>query len=551
MPTYIEDTKEPEKATVIEEKIDTDLNNADFLIENAKEAANDEKVMSLKQGLKLYPKAAFWSFSISLAIVMVGYDYSLLGSFYAFPVFQEKFGSKGANGKYIISAAWQSGLSNGVVVGEIIGLFMNGIISERFGYRKTMMATFMSLNGLIFIPFFAPNVEVLLVGQILNGIGWGIFITLTTTYASEVCPIVLRYYLTTWVNVCYVIGDIMAIVVLRSLLSRKDQWGFRIPFALEWIFPLPLFFVVFFAPESPWWLVRRNKTEEAIKSVQRLTSQAADPNFDASKQVAMMIHSVALEKRINESTSYLECFKGVDLRRTEIACIVWMIQTICGSGLLSYATYFFEMAGMSTTNAFNMSLAKQCVAFLGTMCSWVVMNFIGRRTLFLTGLASMSTILLIIGFVSLAPADNTAAIWAIGGLLLALMFAFDVSIGPAPYAIVPEMSSTRLRTKTTVLARNLYNIATLCQNIVIAYILNPEKGNWKGKVGFYYGGIAALCFVYAYFRLPETKGRSYAELEVLFEKKISARKFKSTEVDPFEVNMNREVEEEIKHEQVL
>jgi SP family general alpha glucoside:H+ symporter-like MFS transporter len=85
--------------------------------------------------------------------------------------------------------------------GEIIGLFINGLVAERFGYKNTMLACLISMIGLIFIPVFATSGSLiqLLFYYLIAGIPWGIWQTLTITYASEVCPIALRGYLTTYV----------------------------------------------------------------------------------------------------------------------------------------------------------------------------------------------------------------------------------------------------------------------------------------------------------------------------------------------------------------
>ena len=122
---------------------------------------------------------------------MEGYDKALLGSLYAFPAFQRRFGQEQSDGSYQVTAPWQAGLSNGAHVGEIIGLLASGILSERYGYRKVIMATLVAMVGLIFIMFFAVDVGMLETGYVLTGIPWGIFQTITTTYAAEVCPVVL------------------------------------------------------------------------------------------------------------------------------------------------------------------------------------------------------------------------------------------------------------------------------------------------------------------------------------------------------------------------
>lgn len=164
------------------------------MVFNAKAATEKEQKMSLWQGLKLYPKAVGWSVLISTCIVMEGYDISLLGNFFGFPQFKEKYGEQLPNGTWEIPAPWQAGLSNGVIVGEIIGLFINGWVSERFGYRWTVIACLICLIGFITIFFTAQTVVHLLVAEILCGIPWGVFQTLTITYASEVCPVALRGY---------------------------------------------------------------------------------------------------------------------------------------------------------------------------------------------------------------------------------------------------------------------------------------------------------------------------------------------------------------------
>ena len=314
-----------------------------------------EKRMGIIEGFKLYPKAVGWSILLSTAIVMEGYDIALLSSFYEFPPFAKKFGNPVGDGTYQLTPAWQAGLSNGANVGEILGLFVTGIIADRFGYRYTMIGSLSLVICFIFLPYFAQNVETLLVGEILCGIPWGVFQTcmlifspslsdmlirlVTTTYAAEVTPVPLRCYLTTYVNLCWVMGQFIASGVLRGLLptgtpaqiANAPESTFRIAFAIQWMWPVPLIIGCFLAPESPWWCVRKGNIEGARHSVRRLTSAKRDPNFNVDDTVAMMVHTNELEKDISTGTSYWDCFKGVDLRRTEITSITWGIQNFCGS----------------------------------------------------------------------------------------------------------------------------------------------------------------------------------------------------------------------------
>lgn len=504
-----------------------------YLTVDAKDATDREHSMTVREAIKLYPKAVAWSVFLSSAVAMEGYDIILIAAFFAFPPWNEKFGTRiPGSDKYQVSVAWQSGLSNGARVGQIFGLILNGFVADRFGYRKTMVAFLLLMIGFIFVPFFAKDIAMLQAGVVLMGVPWGVFQTLTTTYAAEVCPVVLRGYLTTYVNMMWGLGQLVATGALRGFLNRSDQWAYRIPYALQWAWPVPLLIGALFAPESPWWLVRKSRLDDAKRSLKRLTSDA--PEGDIEQTLAMMVHTDELEKDVSVGSSYLDCFRGVDLRRTEITCFAWAIQPLCGASLQGFSAYFFKNAGLPTDISFDFSMALYAVAMVGVVIAWFAMSRFGRRTLFLAGLSAMFLILLTIGFVSLAPSQAKGPNFAIGSLLLLWTLCYDITVGTLTYAIVTEMPSGRLRTKTVVLGRSLYNIIGIVNGIITPRMLNPSAWDWKGKVGFFWAGMCFLCLSWAYFRLPEAKGRSFGEIDALFERGVSARKFKSTAVDLFE-----------------
>jgi MFS transporter, SP family, general alpha glucoside:H+ symporter len=147
--------------------------------------------------------------------------------------------------------------------------------------------------------------------------------------------------------------------------------------AIQWIWPVPILIGVLFAPESPWyasspllpltssnhishrWLIRKGRTEDAKKALLSLTStKMAHESFNVDQTIAMMVTTNELEKAIESGTGYWDCFKGIDLRRTEIVCVTWSIQNLCGSAFMGYSTYFYEQAGLPTVDAFDMSMAQ-------------------------------------------------------------------------------------------------------------------------------------------------------------------------------------------------
>lgn len=94
----------------------------------------------------------------------------------------------------------------------------------------------------------------------------------------------------------------------------------------------------FFAPESPWFLTRKDRLDEAKKSLQRLGDKSEAEN---NGTLAMMVHTVKIENETTSGTSYLDCFKGVDLRRTEICCITFAGQVLSGSSFAYAPSFFF------------------------------------------------------------------------------------------------------------------------------------------------------------------------------------------------------------------
>lgn len=501
---------------------------------DARNATEAEHKMTFLEGCRLYPKAIGWSFLLSCTIIMEGFDLTLVSSFQAFPIFRRTYGQAADptnNTNHQISPPWQTGLQNGALVGEILGLFMNGYLTDRFGYQRTMIIALVWMCLFVFLAFFAFNIEMLLASQVLCGIPWGIFQTLSMTYAAEIMPIALRAYLLANVNMCWLIGQVTAVGILRGFIRINSEWSYRIPFGLQWAFAFPILVGVCFAPDSPWWLVRHGRYEEAKRALLRLTSAKADSNFNVDEAISMLRHTNEVEKYLhNESLSYVNCFKGTNLRRTEIACMVWAAQALCGLSLAGWSAYYYEQAGFSVANAFNLSIGMYGLGLAGGFVSWALLPRVGRRRLYLVGLVFMQAILLVGGIVGTAV-KGPAGSWTVGSMLIVLTGVYDITVGPVCYVLVAELPSTRLRAKTVVLARVVYNLISLVTNILTARMLNPTAWNWAGKSNFVYAGTNLVCLIWCYFRLPETKGLSYLELDILFEKKAKTKKFREFQVN--------------------
>ena len=377
-------------------KLDAAVPDLAQLTSNAIAATHSEHAMTVREGLRLYPKAIAWSMLLSLAIIMEGYDTILINQFFALPGFKKHYGKLNSNGDYELSTAWQSGLTNGQVIGSIIGLLLNGIIAERYGYRICMMCSLVAVACFVSLAFFAVNVQMLEVAEVLCGIPWGVFQTVTTTYAAEVMPVALRAYLTTYINLCWITGQLIGSGILRGFVNNTTQWSYRIPFALQWVWIIPLLTGVYFAPESPWWLTRHNRLEETKLSLLRLTSNS-DVHFNVDETVAMMRHTHELEKAMHLGESYLDCFK-----RGRAPPHRNCLHVLRDPNPLRFPTiYLLHLLLLPGRHSFATSLRYVYWPIRSGICSHLLhlglIRICSRRTIYLGGLGLMFALLLVIG----------------------------------------------------------------------------------------------------------------------------------------------------------
>lgn len=220
------------------------------------------------------------------------------------------------------------------------------------------------------------------------------------------------------------------------MLPRTDQWAYRIPFGLQWMWPLPLFIGVLLAPESPWWLVRKGRLEEAKHALLRLTSLDRETDFDADETIDMMRHTTELEREITSGSSYLDCFRGSDLRRTEIVCMVWAMQNLAGNSFSGYATYFLQKAGVRNDIAFDFTIGIYAINCAGVFGAWGLMSMgVGRRTLYLYGLCGLCAALFIMGFLGLVPeAHRQQAAMATGAMMIIWAAFYQCTVGTIAYS---------------------------------------------------------------------------------------------------------------------
>ncbi|KAH7176295.1 alpha-glucosides permease MPH2/3 [Dactylonectria macrodidyma] len=496
---------------------------------DAIEAENAEINMGVLEAVRAYPMASLWAFVMSCTIIMESYCVFLAGNFIAVPKFERQYGIRSPTDplEWFIESKWQSALQVGGPLGALIGVVIAGPITSRIGYRWATISGLMLLNAFIFIFYFAKSLPIMLLAQLLEGIPWGIFIANAPAYCSEIVPIQLRAPATQMLQMFWAIGAIIVGAVTYVYNEDTTEDAYRIPIALQWMFPTPLAILIFCAPESPWWLVRKGRLDDAVRAVGRLGRSSVIEN--ASETVAMMRRTIELEKTETEP-NLLELFQGTDRYRTLIVCGVYAAQNLTGNLIANQAVYFFKQAGIKTDTAFALGLITSALQTVMVMLSWILTTYLGRRTIYVWGSAINVVFLIALGIAGSVGASTAASLaQASLGLIVSVLF----TLGPAPasWVFIGETSAIRLRPLTTGIGRGCYYIVNIPCIFMASYMLNPEYGNMGGKCGYVWGATGLICTVLAFIYLPEMKNRSYREIDIMFKRKIPARKWKKTVID--------------------
>jgi len=223
-------------------------------------------------------------------------------------------------------------------------------------------------------------------------------------------------------------------------------------------------------------------------------------------------------------TSYSACFRGTNVRRTEIVCMVWLIQNLCGSPIMALSPFFFESAGLKSDESLNLQIAQYIVGLFGNVCGWFLMNYCGRRSIYLWGCICMFILTSIVGITSACISDNDhAGQKAIGAMVVLFGLVYNTTVGTVCYAIQGEAPSTRLKAKSMAIARTVYNIGSAASSVLLTYML----GGWKigGQSAFMFAGTNAACIIWIYIRLPEFKDLTFQEIDKRFNEERTARKW--------------------------
>lgn len=370
-------------------------------------------------------------------------------------------------------------------------------------------------------------------GKFLNGFALGALSSVPVTYVGEISPLALRGMLTCLTALAYCVGPLVVALITNTTGTYDNRWAYRAIFVAQYGYVAVAFAGIFFMPESPWWLVSKDREDRALAS---LSSLGYDDD-ERTKKLALIKVTFEQARLETEGASYLECFRHSNLRRTIISIAPLTIQALSGVVFAAgYFTYYLQLAGYSDAMSFRLQIAQQVLSTVGNVMSWFVIDRVGRRNLMIYGLGILTCILMILGGLAVVGSDtnNPNAPGAIRGtvaMILIYSWWYNLTIGAAGYTILTEVSTSRLRVKTIAIGLALQNSIYTMWSFVLPYLFNPDKANLGAKLAFVFGGLAVLCLVYLWFYQPETVDRTYKELDEMFMRKVPARKFKGFKTD--------------------
>jgi SP family general alpha glucoside:H+ symporter-like MFS transporter len=173
-------------------------------------------------------------------------------------------------------------------------------------------------------------------------------------------------------------------------------------------------------------LIRQGRVDEARAAISKLTTPQEGIEFDLDAHIEMMVVTDQYEKEVSAGTNYWHLFRGSDLHRTEVSAMAFITQALCGVPFMGFGTQFLQGVGLSQGDSFHLTIGQDCLGLVGCVIAWWIMTKFGRRKMYLTGLSAISLILLIVGFIGIAPKSNKSAGLAGGILIILMIFCFQV-----------------------------------------------------------------------------------------------------------------------------
>ena len=434
-------------------------------------------------------------------------------------------------------AAWYSSI---VTIGCMIGALGGGPVTELLGLKKTILATIplyaisWLMVGLLSEPW------ALILARVIVGLAVGVNSFVAPTYIGEASPTHLRGLLGASNQLSITIGILL--VYLLGLVCTVSggttyQGESEVPIGpappgtfCDWrmlallnLVPTGLLGIcTFFIPESPRWLAKKGKIEAAKMALKSLRGGSETPEeIEALERQANV--SAASDYAAAQAGSSSTAFRDLmDAKyQISIGIALQLFQQFSGiNAIMFYCTTIMRNARMDKADIISMTVMLEQVIVTALAC--YLMDKAGRRVLLLTGSTVMAAACGLFGlFFALQAGGTTGINWMVFISVYVYMAAFSIGVGAIPWLIMAEIFPNKVRSLGA-------SIATTC-NWLFAFVITMSLESMTSSIKYYgvmwlFGGCCVGLAVFAFFLIPETKGKSFEEIQSYFENRKSATK---------------------------
>ncbi|KAL7267558.1 high affinity glucose transporter [Rhizina undulata] len=450
-----------------------------------------------------------------------------------------------------IASDVQGGITAAMPGGSFLGALASGIISDKLGRKYSIqVGSIIWCVGSIIVCA-SQNIGMLVVGRFINGLAVGICSAQVPVYISEIARADIRGRLVGCQQWAITWGILIMFYISYGCSFIKGTAAFRIPWGLQMLPAIILFFALMFLPRSPRWLARKDQWEEAERVLADMHAggNRSDPYV---LQEMQDIRAMVEFERQNADATFRELFAPKMLYRIHIGVFTQIWSQLTGMNVMMYyITYVFAMAGLTGNNLLVSSSIQYVINVCMTVPALFLIDRLGRRPTLLAGSILMMTWLfanggLLATYGHAAPPgglNGVAAVsWVVHGpaskAVIACSYLFVASYaitwGPVSWTYPPELFPLRVRGKAVALSTS----ANWIFNFALGYFVPPAFQNIQWKVYILFGVFCAAMTIHVFFVFPETAGKTLEQVDEYFENRIPAWRTSVT---------RNAIEEEIAH----
>ncbi len=399
-----------------------------------------------------------------------------------------------------LNAFLEGFIVSSLLLGAVVGAGISGALSDRLGRRTIILAAAAIFAIGAIGAGLAPSVGVLIFFRFFLGLGVGSASALVPSYISESAPTDVRGSLSSLFQLAITLGILIAYLV-NAAFASIESW--RWPLGLAFVPALVLLVGMYFLPETPRWLVSKDRDEEARRVLTRTRTE------DEVESELQEIRRT--EEEEGEQAGYRELFAPWVRPMLVVGIGLAVFQQFVGiNTVIYYAPTIIKATGLANVATLLATVGIGVVNVLMTIVAILVIDRVGRKPLLLIGLAGMTVSLVILGAAFAFSGLSGIISWiTLAGLMLYIA-SFAVSFGPILWVMLPEIFPLKARgTGTGVSALSNWGA-----NFVVAQAFLPLIALiGESAVFWILAGICIVAALFIQFLVPETKGRSLEQIE--------------------------------------